>query len=370
MKTLLTNRIQMVRWLVIAAALYMCNTAQGITILPQGGFQNSSGDYVYCKSAPASTISIQVQVAVNESCTNAPYVSGYGLVEDSWNGSTGIWCGHMPRDAASDVLIEATNACDQEDYMCVTIIVLEVGSIMVSPGTKISDVGGTQIWLVSKAPSGSVTVTASSNPSLTEAQLTGTCWTTTGGLGDDLLTRTVDQTDVYSSTITFSAGTSIKNVSVRVVDVTLAVENNLTQCMEGRYVTFTATASVYWVVGFLDPIWFTFHYQQANGTPWTSEDWSWDRSEDNIAVADNVPDNDTDHYFTTPTYVVASKSVGFECISDILYIDVYELWIDYFRDAASSYDWKVVVGSNIAYRAVSSSDCHNWAWNMADGSPQ
>ena len=48
---------------------------------------------------------------------------------------------------------------------------------------------------------------------------------------------------------------------------------------------------------------------------------------------------------------------------------MYELWIDYFGDNATSKDWKVVVNKNIAYNAIASSDCTNWEWDMADGVP-
>ena len=62
---------------------------------------------------------------------------------------------------------------------------------------------------------------ATSNPSLTEEQLDNTCWCwgTTGGSGDDRLTRTVSKSECRSTSVTFSAGTSYKRITVVVVCV-------------------------------------------------------------------------------------------------------------------------------------------------------
>src|SRR5207248_709957 len=53
--------------------------------------------------------------------------------------------------------------------------------------------------------------------------------------------------------------------------------------------------------------------------------------------------------------------------SPTLTVRVYQLWIDHFRDTASAKEWKVVVGANIDYGGIASSDCINWKWEMPDG---
>jgi len=157
-------------------------------------------------------------------------------------------------------------------------------------------------------------------------------------------------------------------VTVEEAEVTLTVENNITECMEGRSVTFTAEASDAFPAGLFNQLLFTFHYKDANGTDWTEEDWSWDRTEYSTVVAAQVPDGDADHKFTTPIFVDAEND-NCSATSETLNIDVYELWIEYVRDNATKKDWKVVVGDAIEYSAIASSDCHDWEWDMPDGFP-
>jgi len=156
-------------------------------------------------------------------------------------------------------------------------------------------------------------------------------------------------------------------VFVENVSVALTVENNINECMEGRQITFTAEVSASFPVSSSEPIKFTFHFEDANGNAWTHVEWSIDRVEYYTAVADDVPAGDADHKFTTPIFVEAEND---ECVavSPTLNIDVYELWIDYVRYNAAK-PWKAVVGENIEYQAIASSDCHNWDWDMEDGWP-
>jgi hypothetical protein len=49
---------------------------------------------------------------------------------------------------------------------------------------------------------------------------------------------------------------------------------------------------------------------------------------------------------------------------------VWELYIDYFRDAITGKDWKVCIGDNIAYSATGSPDCNSWTWEMKDVLPE
>ncbi|HET6428288.1 MAG TPA: hypothetical protein VFJ30_07760, partial [Phycisphaerae bacterium] len=183
-------------------------------------------------------------------------------------------------------------------------------------------------------------------------------------------TFSADTDGTYTVQVQYSKdGTTASATSgaLGVFTVTLTVENNLTECMEGRYCTYTATVTgTFPQSGIID---FVFHYTHADGTTWTSTDWSYDLVEDNTAVADQVPAGDADHKFTTPIWAEAKNS-GVTGVSNTLNIDVYELWIDYFVGHADwTRPWKIVVGEAIDYGAIASSDCYNWDWDMEDGVP-
>ncbi len=169
-------------------------------------------------------------------------------------------------------------------------------------------------------------------------------------VGEDITNTTTDQV----------------TVTVEQPMVTLEAENNITECMEGRSVTFTAVASS--VFEHDTPIKFTFNYERPDGTPWKRIKWSFDLVEDNTVDAGDVPAGNMNHYFDTPIFVEVGND---DCMgtSNTLSLRIYELWIDYFRDNTTNKNWKVVVGKNIAYNAISSSDCTNWAWDMQDGFP-
>jgi hypothetical protein len=152
--------------------------------------------------------------------------------------------------------------------------------------------------------------------------------------------------------------------------VTLSAENGLTECMEGRVVTYTATASSNFPVSSSNQATFTFYFRNAGGTYWSQSVTSSQRTAIAFAEASNVPSGDANHMFSTPIMVdVVSGDGTAQASSTNLWIDVYELWIEYFRDAATGSDWKVVVGENIAFSAIASSDCNNWAWDMPEGVP-
>lgn len=186
--------------------------------------------------------------------------------------------------------------------------------------------------------------------------------------------------DLYKAKVTITKGTESHSsnedqMSVEESTVTIVPENSpttgqpITDCMEGRSVTFTATSR-----GFVstipgNPIDFTFHYQHADGTPWSETDLSFDQVEDNTPVADNVPPGDADHHFDTPIYVEVEDNFTHSATSSTIWIRVWELWIDYFRDAATDKDWKVVVGKAIEYSAIAAPGAKNFAWDMADDTP-
>ncbi|HOY32567.1 MAG TPA: hypothetical protein PKW80_11870 [Bacteroidales bacterium] len=198
-------------------------------------------------------------------------------------------------------------------------------------------------------------------------------WSPQAGLNDPHIlhpTATPAVTTTYTLTVV-GPDFSFKDqdqVTVTVVDasVTLTVEDNITQCMEGRSVTFTAEVSDDFPVSLTDPINITFYFKDAAGNEWNEEVWSWDRIEYYTADADQVPDGDADHKFTTPIYVEAENG-DCSATSPTINLDVYELWIDYVKDNTTGKAWKVVVGEFISYSAIASSDCSDWQWEAPDG---
>ena len=147
----------------------------------------------------------------------------------------------------------------------------------------------------------------------------------------------------------------------------------ITDCMEGREVTFTSNGSGFISIGPSNPATFTFFFQHADGSPWSSPetDWSFDLIEDCTVEADDVLTGDTDHNFDTPIHVTVQDNFGHFATSNYVWIKVWELWIDYFRDHASGTadPWEVCVNRNITYGATSAPYCKSWNWDMADGVP-
>lgn len=115
-----------------------------------------------------------------------------------------------------------TATCNGETSFAALVKVLEVATAQASGATQIAVNGNEVIYTVCKG-TGNVTVTATSNPNMTEQQLQGTCWSTSdtsgGSTGSALLTRTVSKSACRTETITFTAGTSEKKVTVKVLDV-------------------------------------------------------------------------------------------------------------------------------------------------------
>jgi hypothetical protein len=104
------------------------------------------------------------------------------------------------------------------------IYVVEVASLLPDEGTEIDDGDNdpnTKRYLLFKAASGNVTVTATPNPELSEDKLPD-CWTLTGGTGTGKLTRTIDKTTASTTEITCTAGASSKKVTFHVIEVEVA----------------------------------------------------------------------------------------------------------------------------------------------------
>ncbi len=189
---------------------------------------------------------------------------------------------------------------------------------------------------------------------------------------------TTDQAGVYSCTFTANADRECPPADLELapavgtadelVEVTVEAEDGLIDCMEGRVVTFTATVEGV-VPESQKPIEYTFHFEHADGTPWTHTIVSHMLQVDYDAIASQVPEGNPDHFFDTPIYVEVQLQACDPVTSDTLDIRVYELWINDFRHHASGRDWQVVVGEAIEYAATASSDCTSWDWDMEDGFP-
>jgi len=112
--------------------------------------------------------------------------------------------------------------CDSNDSNDVTVV--EVASLLPDEGTEIDDGDNdpnTKRYLLFKAASGNVTVTATPNPELSEDKLPD-CWTLTGGTGTGKLTRTIDKTTAATTEITCTAGASSKKVTFHVIEAEVA----------------------------------------------------------------------------------------------------------------------------------------------------
>ena len=101
----------------------------------------------------------------------------------------------------------------------VNVTVVEVASLTSDGGSEFDDGDNdtnTKAYWLPVASSGNITVTATPNPAVTEANLPA-CWTLAGGTGSGKLTRTVDKTTPGKTEITCTAGTSSKKTTIWVV---------------------------------------------------------------------------------------------------------------------------------------------------------
>lgn len=161
------------------------------------------------------------------------------------NGLTWSWSGATMTSAATDHPSYAektyntaggpfnvTATYKGETSFAARIKVLEVAAASASGATEVDDGDGnanTRMYYVCQG-SGSVAVTATCNPAMTEQQLQGTCWTTSdtsgGSTGSLNLTRSVSKTSCGTVTITFQAGNSVKTVTVNVVTPSISSPAN------------------------------------------------------------------------------------------------------------------------------------------------
>ncbi len=148
-----------------------------------------------------------------------------------------------------------------------------------------------------------------------------------------------------------------------ILKVNIEAENTLTECMEGRTVTFTATLSP----ALTDEATYNFSWIDEDGNLAEKTDTSSTGSMTLDVDMGEVLDGDDDHKLEFAIDVYAEVKGISTLHSSFCRLDVYELWIKHFKDKKTGKDWKVCVGRNIEYEAFASSDCVEWIWDMEDG---
>jgi hypothetical protein len=193
-------------------------------------------------------------------------------------------------------------------------------------------------------------------------------WEPTTGLSDahsphPIATPTA--TTTYKLTVVGAdfSFTSTDEMTVYVIDkFSMAVENNLTECMENRELTFTTKIEGTIPSVFTDQIEFVFHYDASDGYSHTMSEWSFNGTEDFTVFSAIDVDRNASHKYKKP-YYAELKYHGASYTSDTVNIDVFELWIDYARYSEDK-PWKAVVGVPFKCSGIGSSDCKNWDWNL------
>ena len=191
-------------------------------------------------------------------------------------------------------------------------------------------------------------------------------------------TATLSTTNPGTYTITATCGATI-SINIIVFSVNIFAETSdgivndgtktsLSECMEGRHITYTAKLSEQIPTNLNKT--YTFFFKASSGETWTAIVISTDNTVYYTAQTDQVANSPMEmtHKYSTPIYCTATIS-GKTAISSTINVDVYELWIKEFKDTATGKAWKVCVGRDISYEAISSSDCVNWNWDMEEGIP-
>ena len=181
-----------------------------ISISPTPG---SSGTRV---CVATSTDFVAVTITASESEDHAkPGISGDGWVEDSWDYPTLIVV--HSKGSPGEFTVSASDAGGS---VSTTIKIVAVASLTASPGTEIDDGDGnanTKKYLACVLTGdGLITVTAVPTPGLSENELPG-CWTLEGGDGDGKLQKSVSSFEAGSETVTCTAGSSSRIVTVCVL---------------------------------------------------------------------------------------------------------------------------------------------------------
>jgi hypothetical protein len=147
----------------------------------------------------------------------------------------------------------------------------------------------------------------------------------------------------------------------------------LTECMEGRQVEYAAFLDATIPITFNKKFTYRFDYIDLDGNPDFKIIMSSDTESSITEPAPKVLAANDDHYVNREVScnVTLEGNEGVGCLGTSTSLNVYELWIDYFRDEGNTpvKDWKVVVGHQLEYNAISSNDCVDWEWDMPEGFP-
>lgn len=184
-------------------------------------------------------------------------------------------------------------------------------------------------------------------------------------LTEEIQTVTPAQSTLYRLiTIDLQGNENSYEYLVYVIEsIDLSVEDDLTECMEERPLTFSATIEMNLQFGFPGPVVFNFNYTDASAMTVTQSEFSTTPSTSNTFTVEQVI-NPSHHYSMLVDCEVSFEVYGITCTSSFMTIEVYQLWIDKFEDAATGKDWKIVVNKDINYDANASSDCNNWEWKF------
>ncbi len=138
------------------------------------------------------------------------------------------WQHGLPTPLASgEYIVKASPHPDDGDMRTSYLTVVGVASLLPNEGTESDDGDNnndTKTFVVSKAATGVVTVTATPNPNISEPNLPAGCageWTLTSpeGTGTGKLQRTVSKTTAGTTTLTCTCGTSSKTTKIAVIEV-------------------------------------------------------------------------------------------------------------------------------------------------------
>jgi hypothetical protein len=125
--------------------------------------------------------------------------------------------------------VKCQNCPNAKGSGSVGVKVIELKSLEASGATEIDDGDGnddTKVYISCQASSGTITVNATIDPTVAEADLPAS-YTLTGGNGAGKLQRTVDLTTAGTTTITATCGSKTKTVTVHVVTVDLTFSKSV-----------------------------------------------------------------------------------------------------------------------------------------------
>lgn len=278
-------------------------------------------------------------------------------------------------DRPSEVLLTASEG----GRLSQPFRLVKVASVSCENVTSTTDTPGTSETLVIPVGynNGFITLTAAPTPSgiwpsgkplwsgaTADAQNPATAMLSTATPGTYTVTAMCGNT-ISIKIVVFSVDIFAETSNGIVNDGTMT---SLSECMEGRQITYTAKVSEQIPINLIKT--YTFYFKTASGEIWTAIVTSTDNMVYYTVQADQVANSTTErtHKFSTPIYCSATIS-GKKAMSASIYVDVYELWIKEFKDTETEKGWKVCVGKDISYEAISSSDCVNWNWDMEEGVP-